>query len=248
MVVKFRKASYAEVVGYWISYEYNDRPDFRDYIDGRFSEKDVKYITAVHDYTNRIANARRLLMLQSYRRFIAWFKHADWWVVLLSKEDVSKLLVIHSPHWDLLSDGTVRALDIAEGIEKKRWKKVDGNKLLLQEPAELEHVRSVAHDEGKKILKNLKKKVRSKNPTRIVVIGAEGGKELTVIDGVHRSVRLCLYHLVRGKGEEKSFSQEAYLGLMPNPLRRTTKEWESLRDFFERERAETGVLAETPTH
>jgi len=248
-VARIRRASYAEVVGYWISYEYNDRKDFRDYVDSHFSEEDVrKYIiSSPHDYNDSKANARRLTMLKGYRKFISWFSHAEWWVVSLSMEDVSNLLVIHSHHWDLLSSGSVRALDIARGIDEKKWKKLkNDNTLSLSEPGEFEHIRTVAKQEAKKITTGLKRKVKSKNPSRIVVIGADGGEELTVIDGVHRAVRLCLYYVIRGKQEkeegDENPTQEAYLGITPNPLRRSTKEWDDVGEFFERVSSENQTL------
>ena len=241
MVRKLRKASYAEVVGYWISYEYADRKDFRDYINSHFSNEDIRFITEPHDYEDQRANSRRLFMLRGYRRFIGWFNHAEWWVASLSEKDISNLLVIHSLHWDLLSSGSVRALDIARGIEEKRWKKVK-NDGPLREPAEFEHIKTVAKEESAKIVKGLKKKVKSKSPSRIVVIGADGGKDLTVIDGVHRVVRLCLYYFVRGNGEDKYVSQEAYVGFTPDPLQRyAPKHWQDVRDFFDRDKPQTRV-------
>lgn len=246
MVTKLRQVSYAEVIGYWISYEFDDRPDFRNYVESHFPKDDIRFITEPHDYNDPMANSRRLAMLRSYRRFISWFRHAKWWVVSLSDDEISNLLVIHSPHWDLLSTGTVRTSDIAEGIREKRWrkKKLDAN-LILNEPAELDHIRSIARAESKKISKNLKKKVKSKSPSRIVVIGADGGKDLTVIDGVHRAVRLCLYKLEHEAADHKLLTQEAYLGLTPDPLQRTSKEWSNLHDFFDREQEAAPLVSKT---
>jgi hypothetical protein len=128
----------------------------------------------------------------------------------------------------------LRASDIAKGIDEKRWKKPSIGPLLVQPQIEFDHIKAIAREESKKISSELKKKVKSKRPTRIVVIGAEGGNDLTVIDGVHRAVRLCLYYGIEGKRKDKRFSQEAYLGLTPNPIQHSRRQWQDVEQFFAR--------------
>lgn len=215
---------YAEVIGYWMEYEYRDRKDFRKHIDTNFSKKDIRLITGHHDYKDELANARRWVMLWSYRRFISWFDHASWWEAILDERDVKNLLVIHAPHWEFLSSGTVKALDIARTVEEKKWNTAENY---------TKNDGAVVRKESKKIRTNLKNKIKSKKHSTIVVVNADGGKELTVIDGVHRTVRACLYYFVRNKADPKDISQRAYLGITPNPIHHSSKQWSVVDSFFE---------------
>jgi len=210
-----------------MDYEYGDRKDFRDHINSHFSKKDIRLITGRHDYRDALANARRYVMLWSYRRFISWFDHAKWWEVILDHKDLSALLVIHAPHWDFLSSGSLKALDIAINVDQKEWKdKKNGQRYPKQDGA-------IVRKESRKLRANLSDKIKSKKHSTIVVVNAKGGHELTVIDGVHRSVRKCLYYFVRNKGDPKTISQRAYLGITPNPLRHSSTQWSVVDSFFE---------------
>jgi len=224
LVMKIRRVPYAEVIGYWIEFEYRDRKDFRKHIETHFSKKDIRLITGHHDYRDDLANARRWVMLWSYRRFISWFDHAKWWEAILNEKDVQKLSVIHAPHWEFLSSGTVKALDIAITVEEGKW---SGAESYPKDDG------AIVRMESKKMKTNLKSKIKSKKHSTIVVVNADGGKELTVIDGVHRTVRTCLYYFVRNKADPKEISQRTYLGITPDPIHHSSKQWSVVDSFFE---------------
>jgi hypothetical protein len=95
--------------------------------------------------------------------------------------------VIHALHWDFLSSGSLKAIDVARGIEEMIFK--------------------TAERQGDKIVKDTMEKVKKKANSRLVVVGAKGGKDLTVIDGVHRAVRICLHYMVRENKPTRQISQ-----------------------------------------
>ena len=69
----------------------------------------------------------------------------------------------------------------------------------------------------KKITNDLDEKIKS-DRSRLVVVGPQGGGQLTVIDGVHRAIRICLYYFVQRREDPRKLTQEAYLGLTPDPI------------------------------
>ena len=87
MATKKRKASPAEVISYWLNYEYRDRREFRKFIDSHFTKDDLRLISEDADHANEKENAKRYEMLSSYRGFIKWFSHAEWWEATLDAKE-----------------------------------------------------------------------------------------------------------------------------------------------------------------
>ena len=216
MVVKRRKVPYSEVISYWLNYEYRDRPEFKEFVDSHFSREDLRVIDEHPDLSSEKENAKRYEMLHSYRNFIEWFDHAEWWDAVLDAKDISEMLVIHADHWYKLSGGTLKAQDIAKTMDARE-------KEIRNDPNVSQEIKKVYDD-----LEN-----RVKKSSKIVVVGPEKGSDFTVIDGVHRVIRLCLYYLVRKKEDPKNISQEAYLGLTPDPIERSAEQWREVENFLQ---------------
>jgi hypothetical protein len=200
LVTRLRQVCYSEIVGYWSRYEYSSRPEFKEFVDSNFEPEDLALIQK-RNFENESDNQKRYEMLRDYRFFMERFDHAKWWKLELEEKDIAKLLVIHDQHWYKLSGGTLKALDIA--------KTIDSQKSDLQNDSRI-------FEEKRKVLTKINEKVRERS--RLVVVGPAKGEVLTVIDGVHRAVRLCLYYFVRKHKHLTKFSQPAYLGLTPDPI------------------------------
>jgi hypothetical protein len=114
-----------------------------------------------------------------------------------------------------MSEGTLRALDIARSVDSQKNEIPDDSKV---------------RQEKRKLKGDVERKV--KEGSRIVVVAPEGGKTLTVIDGVHRAIRLDLYHFVRKRKSPAKISQPAYLGITPDPIERSAEQWKNVEDFF----------------
>ena len=155
-------------------------------------------------------------MLSSYRGFIEWFSHAQWWEATLDAKDIAEILVIHSDHWHKLSGGTLKAIDIAKTMVQR----ADDIK---NDPDTSGEVTKTYVDQEKSV----------KKPSRIVVVGPEKGSDLTVIDGVHRVIRLCMYYFVKKKEDSRDISQKAYLGLTPDPIERSADQWKGVTSFLQ---------------
>lgn len=214
MVTKVERVNYAEVVGYWLRYEYKSRPEFKKFVESQFNKDDLKLIDK-RNFSKEEDNKKRYDMLHGYRTFIEWFSHAEWWRAELGQSDVSQILVIHDKHWYKLSRGSLKALDIAKAISSQDAELQDDSKLL---------------EEKRKIMSDLTE--RAKERTKIVVVAPENGRVLTVIDGVHRAIRLCLYYFIRHERDPSTISQPAYLGLTPDPIEHSTEQWSDVWEFF----------------
>ena len=217
MVKKLARVPYDEVVGYWLKFEYKDREELRKHIGSRFSHEDIEEaVVSEHDYSDQNANAKRHDMLESYRPFINWFSHAEWWRATLDENDISNLLVIHSIHWEKLSHGTLKAIDIARTIDENKDKEA----------------LSKYSGHVSKVIDGLEEKIRE--DSRIIIVAPKDGKVYTVIDGVHRAIRLCLYYIVRKNPfpGEHGLSQESYLGLTPDPIEYAADQWEKDSALF----------------
>lgn len=193
MVLKEKKTSYDEVIGYWLENEYHGRKELREHVDARFSE-DLSLIST-RDYDNDASNLKRYEMLASYRPFLEYFKDAEWWSASIGFEELGELTVIHAAHWEELSRGSLKAIDIAKTIH--------------QNPKKL--LTSYNSRRVKKILDNLERKVA--DYSRMVVVTGKEASNLVVIDGVHRAIRLCLYYLVQANQASNQREFEIFFGI-----------------------------------
>lgn len=194
MVLKEKKkTSYDEVIGYWLENEYHGRKELREHVDARFS--DHLSLISTRDYDNDASNLKRYEILVSYRPFLEYFKDAEWWSASIGLEELGDLTVIHSPHWEELSKGSLKAADIAKTIHQ------NSEKLLASHNA-----RRV-----KKILNDLERKVD--DYSRMVIVTGKETSKLVVIDGVHRAIRLCLYYLVQGNRVDSQREFEIFFGI-----------------------------------
>jgi hypothetical protein len=214
MVTKLRQVPYAEVIGYWLRYEYKSRPEFREYVDSHFPEEQRAKIKK-KNFRNESDNAKRYEMLHGFRFFVDWFLHARWWRVELDEKDIAKLIVIHDEHWYKLSGGSLKAIDIAKSINSQK-SEFQGDARIF--------------DEKRKVVNNIDQRVKERS--RLVVVAPENGHAVTIIDGVHRAIRLCLYYFVRRRKNPRRLSQPAYLGLTPDPIQRSEEQWKDVTDFF----------------
>ncbi len=109
--------------------------------------------------------------------------------------------------------GFFEAINLTGGVDEGKWKMKNGNGTLEERKI------LIAEREGEKIRDNLEKKVKEKGDRRLVAVGAVEVKDLTVIDGVHRAIRICLYYMVRRNNPSERISEQAYLGFTSNPVK-----------------------------
>ena len=134
-------------------------------------------------------------MFKSYRGFIEWFSHAEWWEATLDAKDYRGDSSYTLRSLAQAFRGTLKASDIAKTMVKERTK----SKTI---PRHQEEVKKTYVDQEKSV----------KKPSRIVVVGPEKGSDLTVIDGVHRVIRLCMYYFVKKKGGQPRYFAESVPG------------------------------------
>jgi hypothetical protein len=89
-----------------------------------------------------------------------------------------------------------------------------------------------AEQQGDKIGKDTMEKVKKKANSRLVVVVAKGGKDLTVIDGVHRAVRICLHYKWSGRINRQGKFLNKHLGQTPSPIRDSDEEWSRVPESF----------------
>jgi hypothetical protein len=199
MTSKVRDANSSEVFGEWLKHEYSSRLDFHDYIDSKFPGSSD--LINLPDYLDPMANQRRLQILKSLRRGVIEAIPADttWTISLIDQQSLLELTMIDSSPWHQMSSNSLRALDAAKAI--------DSNPVLCRErfgiPVNyiLDDLESLAIQRSK-----------------IIAIASEGGP-IVVIDGVHRTVALVLFYLIR-RIEEFS-PREIYLGWSSSGFRAT---------------------------
>jgi hypothetical protein len=194
LVKSIKRVSAARVFSYWLKYEYEGRKSFRRHVRSLIPRKYIRIIRE-QNLESAYENEIRYAILLSYRKFAYDYRCAEWWEAELERKDLKKILVIHASHWHKLSGNSLRAYDIAKSVNN--FESID---------TELKRSKEV-----KKILDNSEKKVKDRS--MLVVVRTRGDHELTVIDGVHRAIRWCLYYLVRNA--EPWENRRMYLGIVP---------------------------------
>lgn len=190
MINKICDVQSGEVFGEWLKHEYSGRGDFRMHVDQAFPGSHD--LIAILDYSDPHSNQRRLEILKSWRGPVVNEIPADtaWTLSTIDRSALEGLSLIHSSPWRQLSSGSLRALDVARTIES--------------EPAVCMNLYG---GPIQYILDNLES--LAKQQSKITAIGS-GQSQVVVIDGVHRTVAMALFYLIREI--EELLPREMYLG------------------------------------
>ena len=92
---KIRPVPCSDIVRHWLRLEYESREEFKRHIDSKFSNEELQLIYGDSVRSPKEADAKRYEILKSYREFIEWLKHAEWWEAILDARDILELMVIH---------------------------------------------------------------------------------------------------------------------------------------------------------
>jgi hypothetical protein len=65
LVKKLKPVCFAEVVGYWLRHEYASRPEFKEFVDSRFSG-DERNVIGRKNFGDESDNTKRYDMLHGY--------------------------------------------------------------------------------------------------------------------------------------------------------------------------------------
>ncbi len=197
---KLRQATRDEVVAAWLRAEM-DSPRFGHHL--RLSDVDRQIIERP-DLNDPAENALRRELLR-YRDDILTTISQDtvWWEVELAAEDLSRLLAINYPAWEIYSGGTGKLLKVAEAIRDGIRPPADDPKVADGLAAIQENVRGIYRTlaDGKSV-----------GP--LILLGQKATGPFTVIEGNKRVVALCWRHCL---DIVPCPAVPAYVGLTPAP-------------------------------
>lgn len=184
-----------EVIAAWLKYEYQNRTDFKAMVDNQIPQ----YIGIITNPNlgNAIENQERLSILTQYRPFVSSIAAGDWWVAEIDKADFAGLKLIDSGDWRFITDGTLDPTRAAEKIDKD---------------ATLRN--GICSRQVNFILSGYRQ--LSLSSSRVTLVGASKEGPFTVVDGVHRTVAMALYYIV--KTHESFANKESYVGLTGTPF------------------------------
>ena len=190
MIEKVCDVQSAEVFGEWLKHDYSGRGDIRTLIDMAFPGS--SHFITLPDYRDYQSNQRRAEILRNLTGDIlrAIPEDTEWTISKVDQQSFRELILIDSGTWRQLSGGSLRAIEVAERIEA--------------DPAVCrgQHAVPIHY-----ILANLERLAKSQS--RITTVGPEQGP-IVVIDGVHRTIAVLLFYLIRN--EEEFQPREIYLG------------------------------------
>ena len=190
-----RRVGSEEVIAAWLKHEYQNRTDFKAMVDSQIPQ--YVGVIANPNLGNIAENQARLSIITQYRPFVSSIAAADWWVTEIDKVDFTELKLIDSGDWRFITDETPDPTRAAKKIDK------DTN------------LRNGIYSRQVSFILNRYKQL-SLSSYRIVIVCANKEGPFTVVDGVHRTVAMALYHFVRV--HEPFAKKEAYAGLIGRPF------------------------------
>ena len=195
MVTWRRRAGGEEVIAAWLRHEYQSRTDFKAMVDRMYPQ----YVGAITDpdLGNPSQNQARLGVLTQYRSFVSTIAKADWWVAEIDRADLAGLKLIDSGDWRFITDGTLDPTRAAEKIDKDM------------------SLRTGIYSNQVNFILNGYQQLAS-GSSRITLVGVSKTGPFTVVDGVHRTVSMALYYIVRS--QEPFTERDAYVGLTGAPF------------------------------
>ena len=190
MIEKVCNVQPAEVFGEWLKHDYSGWGDIRTRVDTAFPGS--SHFITLPDYRDHQSNQRRAEILRNLTGDIlrAIPEDTEWTISKVDQQSFRELLLIDSGTWRQLSGGSLRAFEVAG--------KIDSDPAVCRG----QHARPIRY-----ILDNLER--LAKDPSRIIAVGPEQGP-IVVIDGVHRTVAITLFYLIRNVEEFQP--REIYLG------------------------------------
>ena len=197
---KLRQATRDEVVAAWLRAEVGS-PRFGHHL--RLSDVDRRVVERP-DLNNLAENALRRRLLR-YRDDILTTISQDtvWWEVELAAEDLSRLLAINYPAWEIYSGGTGKLLRVAEAVR-------DGSLPSSDDPKIADGLAAIRENVGG-IYRALK---AGQGVGALILLARDRAGPFTVIEGNKRAAALCWRHCLDGI---PCPGAPAYLGITPAP-------------------------------
>lgn len=100
-----------EVLGEWIGYEYQTRPEIREGIDRYLTEVDLSAsIISSPDYDDQLENSARInATLHTWRGVIVdWILSQNWNKAKLNQNEINRMVTLYGEMWNKLTQGSFK--------------------------------------------------------------------------------------------------------------------------------------------